>query len=261
MSKVIGIFSGKGGVGKTTLVANMGAILTTKFRKNVLIFDSNLSTSHLGIHFGLYRDNPITLGEVLKKKVPIIYAVYIDPQTGTKIVPAPLNSEGLTLTNSKLSKIISKLKKDYEMIILDCAPGLGKEVLTAIGSIDAGLIITTPDFPAVSDALKTAQLLRRTKKEILGIVVNRKRGEKFELNDKEIASTCGAPVISSISDDKRVQEAVAIGVPVVVSFPKSKSSREISRLSASLVGESFEERNGFFEIFKSIFRAGKQHGF
>ena len=65
MTRVIGVISGKGGVGKTTVVANLGAIFAQKYKKDVVIVDCNVSTSHLGLYLGMYY-TPITLKQVLK---------------------------------------------------------------------------------------------------------------------------------------------------------------------------------------------------
>lgn len=239
MSQVIGVLSGKGGVGKTTITANLGAALTNDFGKSVVVVDANLNSSHLGLHMGLYQDLPVTLREVLRKGLPVSYAVYVHPSTGVRIVPAALNSEGLLPTPQKLREIVDKLRKDYEIIVMDCPPGLGSEVVTAITALDSAIVVTTPDFPSVADALKTVQLLEKMRKEIIGIVINKKKGKGYELTAKEVESTCGISVIGTIPEDKRVPEAIAEGIPVTLLYPNSIASVEIKRVAASLIGMQY----------------------
>lgn len=239
MSEVIGVLSGKGGVGKTTTVANLGAALSDEFDRNVVIVDTNLTTSHLGLHLGLYEDLPVTLREVVKKNMPISYAVYVHPPTGIRLVPASLSGEGVNLTSQKLKGIVKKLSHDYEFVIMDCPPGLGKEVVTSISAIDAALVVTTPDFPAVADALKTIDLLQKMRKRIIGVVVNKRRGQKYELSDREIESTCGARVIATIPDDARIPQGIAEGMPAVVFSPFSPASNAYKHLAAGLAGQEY----------------------
>ena len=252
MSRVIGVFSGKGGVGKTTLVANISSALTNVFNRKIVVFDSNLHSSHLGLHFGLYDDLPVTLREVLKRKVSIIQAVYICPKTGVRIIPAPLNGDGLNLTKTQCCSLLNSVSNNYDITILDCAPGLGREVLVPMQSVDEALVITTPDIASVTDAIKTTELLKKFKKNVLGIVLNRYSHQKYELTPEEIASTTGYKVLSSIPEDSNVPDAISKGLPVVVSHPHSKSSIGFKQLAASLINEHYREET-MLERLKNIF--------
>ena len=171
MPRVIGVFSGKGGVGKTTVVANISSALTNVFNRKVVVFDSNLHSSHLGLHFGLYDDLPVTLREVLKRKASILQAVYISPKTGVRIIPAPLNGDGLNLTKNQCRSLIDSVCNNYDVTILDCAPGLGREVLVPMQCVDEALVVTTPDIAAVTDAIKTTELLKKFKKNVFCIIL------------------------------------------------------------------------------------------
>ena len=85
MEKTIGIVSGKGGVGKTTFVTNVGLSLI-ELEKDVVVVDADLSTSNLGLQLGFYQF-PIGLQDVLEGNVPITNAIYTHP-SGLKIIPA-----------------------------------------------------------------------------------------------------------------------------------------------------------------------------
>jgi septum site-determining protein MinD len=85
--RVISILSGKGGVGKTTTVANLGLALSMVFNKKVVLLDGNSTTPDLGLHLGMYSF-PHTLEDVLMGKVSITEALYHHPQ-GISILPPP----------------------------------------------------------------------------------------------------------------------------------------------------------------------------
>lgn len=238
------------------MVTNLAAALIGEFGKSVVILDSNINSSHLGLHLGIYEDPPVTIREIIKKKLPVSYGVYVHSITGIRIIPAPLSGEGLNLTTQMLKKFAKKLSTEYEIVIMDCPPGLGKDATTAIAALDSGIVVTTPEFPAVADALKTINLLNRMKKKVIGIIVNRKKGVRYELSIKEIESTCGVNVIGVIPEDKHVPEGVAEGLPVVVYAPYSPASAAFKEVAAEMIGVSYSS-GGLFKKIAGAFSRPK----
>lgn len=252
MTDVFGVFSAKGGVGKTTLVANLGASLANVFGKNVLIFDTNLKTSHLGLHFGIYEDLSVTLREVLQNKAPILHAVYTHPQTGVRIIPAPLSGDSVSMTKNKLANLCNEIRENYDIMIVDTSPGLGKEFVSAADAVDKAIIVTTPEIPSLTDAMKSIAILKKMKKEILGLVVSRVANEKYELTLKEIESTANKKVIGVIHEDRKIPESIAKGIPVVLGHPNSKVAADFNEIAGLLVGEEYQQRS-LFDAFAKIF--------
>ena len=85
MTRIIGVVSGKGGVGKTTVVANLGAALRS-LDKNVVLVDANVSTPALALSYGLYSPQT-TLNDVLWGRAEVPEAMYIH-HTGVRLIPA-----------------------------------------------------------------------------------------------------------------------------------------------------------------------------
>lgn len=238
MARIISVVSGKGGVGKTTTAANLGAALVERNKKTVVV-DANLTTPNLSLHLGipLY---PITLHDVLKRKAHISEALYIHP-SGIRVVPASLSVEALRgLNASKLSKALNDLL-DTEIILIDGAAGLGKEAISAIEASDEVIIVTNPELPAVTDALKAIRIAEKTGAKILGVVVNRVRGHKHELDSGEMQSILEYPIIGFVPEDMEVAKSISMKMPVVHHSPKSKASHEFKRIAASIVGEVYKE--------------------
>jgi len=234
-STVIGILSGKGGVGKTTITANLGAALARDFGKKALVIDSNIKTSHLGLHFGVYDEFPVTLRDVLDRKVPPMYAIYTHPASGLRMLPAPMKYDSVLRS---IDAVVGQLRRSYDPIIVDCAPGLGSDAVIAAKAIDKAIIVTTPDLPAFTDALKTIDLVKRLRKDVLGIVMNRVRGERYELTTEEIEQTSGHGVIAVIPETTRIPESIAAGSPIVISS-NSGAAAEFKKLAAAIAGERY----------------------
>lgn len=248
MVRVISLVSGKGGVGKTTATANIGAALVERNKKTVLV-DANLTTPNLSLHLGipLY---PITLHDVLKRKAHISEALYHHP-SGMRIIPASLSVDALRgLNASRLSKILNDLL-DVDIVLIDGAAGLGKEAIAAIEASDEVLVVTNPELTAVTDALKAIKIAEKTGAKILGVVVNRVRDHKHELSMGEIQSIVEYPVIGSVPEDIEVARSIAMKMPVVHHSPKSKAAHEFKRLAATIVGEVYIQKRSWIEKFFS----------
>lgn len=238
MTRIITVLSGKGGVGKTTLVANLGTSLAS-MGKDVTIFDANLTTPNLGLHLGIPLF-PVTLHDVLKGTANIKDAVYWH-DSGLKIVPAGLSLKDLRGSDAReLPNALLDLLGSTDIILLDASAGLGRETMAAIEASDEVILVTNPDLPSVTDALKAAKLAEQMGSKITGVVINRVSGKDYEMDIREIESMLeGIPILSQVPEDLSVQKAIAKRVPVVQHSPNSAASQEIKRLAAQLIGREY----------------------
>ncbi len=232
--RVIGVVSGKGGVGKTTTVANLGAALASVFGRKVLVIDANFTTPDVGLHLGMYRF-PNTLEDVLDKRVPSSQAIYDHP-SGMGLISASLAAEEMDARG--LKRVLKELK-GYETVLIDSAPGAGEDATTIIDACDEILIVTNPEFPAITDSLKIIELAKSLDIPIRGIVLNRVMREGYELSVYEVESTCDAPVIAIIPEDAEVRKSISDMNPVVLNSPDSPAAVEFTRLAAHLIGREY----------------------
>ena len=159
MSKVIVISSGKGGVGKTVTAINLAASINA-LGKNVVVVDANLTTPHVALHLGA-PIVPISLTDVLKGKHKVKHAVY-QHNSGTKVVPASISPKKLHgIKLERFGKAIQDLRKISDVVIVDSAAGLNKEVITAIKAAHDVLVITNPEIAAVTEAIKIVNLAEK----------------------------------------------------------------------------------------------------
>lgn len=253
MTKIIGVLAGKGGTGKTTTSVNLGAALSY-FGKDVIIVDANLTTPNVGLHLGV-PIVPIHLHHVLQGKNAITEAVYAHP-AGMKIVPGSLALSDLHTTDpEKLKRAVKQLAKyKPDFIIVDGAAGLGREALNAILSVEELLIVTNPELPAITDALKTIKLAEQFDKRITGIVLAKANQHEQDMSVKKTEEFLDNPVISVIPYDKAVRESLAMKDAVVFTHPKSKAAVGYKKLASNLIGQPYNEEAevekdiGFFSL-------------
>jgi len=253
--KIIGVVSAGGGVGKTTTVANLGVTIAKEFNKDILVLDGNISTANLGLHLGLVYP-PVTLHDVLKDKISIIQAIYVH-ESGLHVVPSSLGLD-MDVNPVYLGRKIERLKDRYDLILIDSAPGLSKEVLNVMKAVDGLLIMTTPDIASIVTSLKLIDLARKMKVSIIGLVLNMIRKKSYELREDDIVNSLEVPVIAKIPDDEKIPEAVAVKMPVVLYDPLSPASIAFKKLAAHLIEEKYEPPGIWYRI-KSLF-SRKQEG-
>ncbi|MFH1521730.1 MAG: cell division ATPase MinD [archaeon] len=243
MARIIIINSGKGGVGKTTTAINLGASLN-KLNKEVIVVDVNLNTPNVGLQLGA-PIVPVTLNHVLKGKADIEDAIY-EHSSGTKIVPSSLSIKELTKFNTKkISEILKKLATLCDYVIVDSAAGFGEEVIAVFEAADEIIIVTNPEMPAVTDALKAIKVARQMGKEVNGVIVTRYTNARYEMPLSSIKSMLETQIIGVIPEDKAVKEALNLRDAVCHTHPRSKVSKKYHEIARKVSGEKIEERRGF----------------
>jgi len=247
MARIIVINSGKGGVGKTTTAINLGASLN-KMKKEVIIVDANLNTPNVGLQLGA-PIVPVTLNHVLKGKADIEDAIY-EHSSGTKIIPSSLSIKELTKFNTKkLPEIAQQLAKLCDYVIIDSAAGFGEEVIAVLEAADEIIIVTNPEMPAVTDALKAVKVARQMGKVINGVVVTRHNNAKYEMPLSSIKSMLESQIIGVIPEDKAVKEALNLRDAVVHTHPRSRVSRKYHEIAGKVAGEKFVEKGFWGRLF------------
>jgi septum site-determining protein MinD len=237
MARLISVIGGKGGVGKTTLVANLASALT-EIGKDVIAVDGNLTTPNLGLHLGLHLV-PNNLHSVLKGDSDLSDSIYYHP-SGFKILPASMNVNDLSGVDvGKLPEVTLNLPKESDFVLMDCAAGLGREAILAIQASNEVLLITNPQMPAVADTLKTLKIAESSEKKVLGVIVNRVGRKWHELTSWEIEDILKVPVLAEIPEDENVAKATTLKTPLVEFNPHSPASVEIRRLAHWLTGREF----------------------
>lgn len=236
MGKTIGIISLKGGVGKTSVVAALGAALAD-FDKKVLLIDGNLSSPCLGLHLNII-DPEKTLHHVLNRTANAREAIY--QYENFDVMPSS-TFERIETNPLKLKDKIKGLKKKYDFILIDSSPSLDLETLAVILASDEIFVVTTPDHPTLNSTLKAIRLAKQRGTPISGLVLNKVHKKDFELALENIEEIAGIPVMAVIPYDTNVLRALSELIPSTHHKPHSEGSIEYKKLAATLAGKKYRQ--------------------
>lgn len=243
---IIGIFSGKGGVGKTTVTVNLSTVFS-QFKRNVIAIDTDIKMSGLGLYLGMYQF-PVTLNDVLLSKNNLYEALYIH-SSGLRIIPAPLYTQDID--TSILKNVLSAPFLTNNIVFIDSPPGLEKNVKDVLSACPSGIIVVTPDIPSITNAMKIILEMEKTNTEPLGIIINMyNKSDENQITKDEIASTLNVPVLGVIPFDINVKKSLFNKTPIVIYKPYSPASIEFKKIGAMLLEENYKPDN--FAWIKNI---------
>ena len=218
MCEIIVVTSGKGGVGKTTTTANLGAGLAM-MRKKVLMIDTDIGLRNLDVVMGLEHRILYNLVDIVEGNCRIRQAVIRDRQfPGLYLIPAAQTRDKSAVTPEQMIKVVNELRDDFDYILLDSPAGIEQGFQVAIAGADRALVVTTPEISAVRDADRVIGLLFSAEINDIKLIVNRIRPDMIRqgqmLNLKEISDILCVDVIGAICDDEQVVISTNNGTPL-----------------------------------------------
>ncbi len=258
MGRSITIASGKGGVGKTTITANVGIALAMSGQR-VLMVDADIAMANLSLLLQM-QNSPITLHEVLIGEASVEDAIYSGPK-GVDFIPSGLSLESYRSADSqRLKGVIEAVEDNYDFVLLDAPAGIERNVMSSLGSSKQVLLVTLPNSPSLADALKTKMVAERLMSKPFGVIINMMRGEKGELAKDEIMKMLELPCYGVIPYDPEVRKTFILkdSKPIILRKPNSPAGKAFQLTAAKLSGQEvkFDEvkRQGFLAKLLSIFK-------
>lgn len=259
-TRVIAIASGKGGVGKSNVTANLALDLQERGKK-VLILDGDLGTANIDVLFNVTPK--YNLSHVLKGRCKLEEALVKGPG-GVHILPGTSGMEDLVNISSTevsiLLQAFTRMEKDFDLLLIDIGAGIHRSVINFIQACDETLIVLTPEPTAVMDAYSLIKILsnHRYKKKIrliINQVDSQSEGEKLAERMKRVIDkylTLDLDVLGYIPEDGRVRQAVKEQSPFLMLYPDSKAGRAVKGIGASLLNE--DDETGFRGMKGFVYR-------
>ncbi|NPB07140.1 MAG: septum site-determining protein MinD [Aquificae bacterium] len=237
MAEVIVVTSGKGGVGKTTLVANLGTALA-KLGKKVLLVDADIGLRNLDMILGLENRIVYDVLDVLEGRVPLEKALVKDKRgLPLWLLPANQRANKDEIDLERWNETIKQAKESgkFDYVIVDSPAGIEKGFQIAVSPADRELVVVNPEVSSIRDADRVIGLLESWGKNEYAVVINRirwdmvKKGEMLSVED--IVDILKAPVIGIVPEEPKLVDFTNKGEPIVLheKFPAAQAIMDLAR--------------------------------
>lgn len=205
MGRVIVLTSGKGGVGKTTVCAGIGASLAMMGRDVVLV-DADIGLNNLDMLMGIENRITYDMVDVIEGKCRLRQAIIQDMYIPSlSILPSSHAFDSDAISQDGFLMMINKLAQTYDYVLIDCPAGIEKGFHRAVNAAYEAIVITTSHTSAVRDADKVLTILSSYKKQVTGIIINRARGDLIlrgdMMNVNDMSRLLRSRIIGVIPDD------------------------------------------------------------
>ena len=237
--KIIVISSGKGGVGKTTATASIGAALAMGGKK-VAVVDMDIGLRNLDVVMGLENRIVFNIVDVVRGRCKIQQAAIRDRRIeNLYLIPASQNDNKDALTPKDMIRISKELRKKFDFILMDCPAGIEQGFENAVAAADEAVVVCTPEVSSIRDADRVIGLLYA--KEIPPkLLVNRivpamvDRGDM--LSHQDVVDVLSIDLVGLVEEDNQVVVSTNSGSPIVMQ-DKSKAGQAFKRIAMRLNGQ------------------------
>jgi len=244
MGRVIVITSGKGGVGKTTLTANLGTALA-HLNRSVVVVDADFGLRNLDLLLGLENRVVYTALEVIAGECRLEQALVKDKRTPNLVLlPAAQTRNKTAINPEQMRQLMEKLASSHDYVLIDCPAGIEQGFRNAIAGATEALLVTTPEVAAVRDADRVVGLLEAAGISSIQLIVNRLRPDMVTAGQmmavEDVVEVLAIPLVGMIPEDREVIVSTNKGEPMVLAAHPSLAAQAIQRIARRLEGEMVE---------------------
>lgn len=214
MSRKIVITSGKGGVGKTTVTANLAYKLAS-LGERVVAVDGDLGLNNLDVAMGVEGKITYDLFDCLEQKCRVKQALVQSPwHKNLWLMPACFGKNKCKTDISAMRSVITELGRTFDYVLLDCPAGIDEGFRRVVACSEEALVVITPHISSIRDADKVINLITETSRMGIGLVVNKMRGDLSAsgsiLSPEEIASLLKVRLTGVIPEDDRIISGLSL---------------------------------------------------
>lgn len=258
------VTSGKGGVGKTTSTANIGAALATK-GKRVLVVDADIGLRNLDVMLGLENRIVYNLVDVIRGECKPSQALIRSKKSpNLYLLPASQTDDKDSIKSEDFKQVVDHYRKEFDIVLIDSPAGIEQGFRNAVFAADEAILVTTPEVTSLRDVDKVIGLL--SSRHVEGrLVINRfdydmmRRGDMLSVRD--IQEILSVPLLGVVPRDDSVIVSANYGEPVIYN-PKSSAGKAFMRIAGRLLGEIVDvddwEEEKLWTKFLKMFKFGNR---
>lgn len=240
-ARIILICSGKGGVGKTTLTANLGIALA-RLGERVAVLDADFGLRNLDLLLGLENRIVYTAQEVLAETCRLEQALVKHKQEPSLALLPAGNPRMLEwLTPEDMQKIAQLLAERFDFVLIDCPAGIEDGFKNAAAAAEEAIVITTPEVSAVRDADRVIGLLNVQGVKPVQLVLNRVRPKMMANQEMlavdDVTDILALPLVGLVVEDEQVIVSTNRGEPLTLNGNSSPAAQAYQNIARRLRGE------------------------
>ncbi|MGB9803726.1 septum site-determining protein MinD [Desulfofundulus sp.] len=246
MGEVIVVTSGKGGVGKTTTTANLGAGLAAHGHRVVLV-DADIGLRNLDVVLGLENRIVYDITDVTGGHCRLRQALIKDKRfEGLFLLPAAQTKDKTAVSPDQMKALCEELRQEFDYVIIDCPAGIEQGFRNAIAGADKAIVVTTPEVAAVRDADRIIGLLEAAELRDPRLIINRIRPRMVRHGDmmsiEDIIDILAIDLLGVVPEDEMVVISTNRGEPVVQD-ERSRSGQAYRNIVRRIKGEAVPMMN------------------
>lgn len=239
-AQVITLTSGKGGVGKTTAVANIAAALASADQKVVCI-DADIGLRNLDVVMGLENRIVYDIVDVIEGRCRLRQAMIRDRHLQELyLIPAAQTRDKSAVSPSDMVRVCDELRPECDWILIDSPAGIERGFRNAIAPADRVIIVTNPEISAVRDADRVIGILEAEEKNSPALIINRLNMAMVRQHDmitaEDVLDLLAIDLIGIVPEDESVIISANRGTPVALE-PKSAAGQAFHNIARRLRGE------------------------
>ncbi len=263
-ARVITITSGKGGVGKTTATANIGAALAS-MGKRVACIDADIGLRNLDVVLGLENRIVYDLVDAVEGRCRLSQAMIKDKHIpDLYLIPSAQTRDKTAVSPSDMIRICDELRPDLDFILVDSPAGIERGFKNAIAPADEVIVVTNPEVSAVRDADRIIGIVEAEEKGSPKLLINRLDPSMVKQNNMlssdDVVDLLAIRLIGIVPEDKAVLISTNRGTPIALDN-KSLAGQAYQNIARRILGEEvpfldLDKGSGFFNRLSSVFGSG-----
>lgn len=267
MGEAIVITSGKGGVGKTTVSANLGIALALTGH-TVVVVDADIGLRNLDVVLGLENRIVYDLVHVIEGYCRLRQALVKDKRLdGLFLLPAAQTRDKTAVNPQQMEALVLQLKQQFDYVLVDCPAGIEQGFKNSIAGTDRGIVVTTPEMSAIRDADRIIGMMEASGQHNTdpGLILNRYRPKMVDkgnmLSVEDVQEILAIPLLGILPESEHIVTSTNKGTPIAFQ-PRTVIGEAFHRIAERVQGfevpfMDLENNSGFFAKMKKMMGMGR----